>query len=85
MSGPTRRQIAEQDAFMVERQRVFRVVADRMAIALSEVDFVEKVALIGSAAAGGSPLPAFPPARDRDRTRMQGPRSRRLGFTRGSP
>jgi hypothetical protein len=64
MSGPTRRQIAEQDAFMVERQRVFRVVADRMAIALSEVDFVEKVALIGSAAGAlRQEVPRFQPFR----------------------
>ena len=50
MSRPTRRQIADADAGMLERQRVFRVVADRMAIALAELDFVEKVALIGSVA-----------------------------------
>jgi hypothetical protein len=64
MSGPTRRQIAEQDAFMVERQRIFRVVADRMAIALAEVDFVEKVALIGSVAGAlRREVPRFQPFR----------------------
>jgi len=64
MSGPTRRQIAEQDAFMVERQRVFRVVADRLAIALAEVDFVEKVALIGSVAGAlRREVPRFQPFR----------------------
>jgi len=64
MSRPTRRQIAEQDAFMVERQRVFRVVADRMAIALAEVDFVEKVALIGPVASTlRREVPRFQPFR----------------------
>ena len=36
MSGrPTRRQIADEDARMLQRRRVFRVVADRMTIALA--------------------------------------------------
>ena len=49
---------------MVERQRVFRVVADRMALALAEVDFVEKVALIGSVAgAVRREVPRFQPFR----------------------
>jgi hypothetical protein len=65
MSGrPTRRQIADEDARMVERQRVFRVVADRMATALAEVDFVEKVALIGSVAGDlRREVPRFQPFR----------------------
>ena len=50
MSRPTRRQIADADAGMLERPRVFRVVADRMAIALAELAFFEKVSLIGSVA-----------------------------------
>ncbi len=64
MAGPTRRQIADQDALMVERQRVFRLLADRMAIALAGVDFVEKVALIGSVAGAlWREVPRFQPFR----------------------
>ena len=49
---------------MLERQRIFRVVADRLAAALAEVDFVEKVALIGSVAGAlRREVPRFQPYR----------------------
>ncbi len=65
MAGrPTRWQIADEDARMVERQRIFRVLADRLAAALAEVDFVEKVALIGSVAGDlRREVPRFQPFR----------------------
>ena len=65
MSGrPTRKQVAEQDASMLKRQETFRIVADRLAVALAEVDFVDKVALIGSVAGAlRREVPRFQPFR----------------------
>jgi hypothetical protein len=51
---PTKAKIAEQEQYLLERQRVFRVVADRLTLALAQCPGVEAVALIGSVA---RPLP----------------------------
>jgi hypothetical protein len=47
---PSRRAIAEQDEYSIERQRMFRIAADAVAAALAHFDEVEAVALFGSVA-----------------------------------
>jgi hypothetical protein len=50
MRRPTRREIAEQDCQMLDRQAQFRLAADAVTAALAGVPEVEAVALIGSVA-----------------------------------
>jgi hypothetical protein len=47
---PSRAEIAEQDRYQLMRQRDFRVAADAVAAALSEIDEVGAIALFGSVA-----------------------------------
>lgn len=47
---PTQAEIAEQERYLLERQRLFRVVADEIAAALARCPDVESIALIGSVA-----------------------------------
>jgi len=47
---PTNAEIAEQEAFLVDRQREIRVAADRVAAALFQHPEVTAISLIGSAA-----------------------------------
>ncbi len=47
---PTKADIAAEESRLLERQRMFRFVADRLAVALSQCQNVEAVALIGSVA-----------------------------------
>jgi len=51
---PTKAKIAEQEQALLERQRVFRFVADRLTTALARCPGVEAISLIGSVA---RPLP----------------------------
>ncbi len=47
---PTKAQIVAEERALLERQRVFRFVADRLTVVLAECRDVEAVALIGSVA-----------------------------------
>ena len=48
--SPSKAVIAAEEGSMLERQRVFRVVADRVTAALAQCQDVEAIALIGSVA-----------------------------------
>ena len=48
--SPSKAAIAAEERGLLERQRVFRSVADRLAAALSRCQAVEAIALIGSVA-----------------------------------
>jgi hypothetical protein len=48
--SPSKAAIAAEERGLLERQRVFRSVADRLAVALSRCQAVEAIALIGSVA-----------------------------------
>ena len=50
MSRPTRAEVAEQDAYVLRRQRDFRLAADFVTDQMIKADFVDRVALIGSVA-----------------------------------
>jgi hypothetical protein len=64
MRRPTRREIAEQDRQMLDRQAQFRLAADAVTAALAGVPEVEAVALIGSVARPLWPeVPRFQPFR----------------------
>lgn len=61
---PTRSEITEQESYLLERQRVFRVVADEITAALARCPDVESIALIGSVARPLSrEVPRFAPYR----------------------
>jgi hypothetical protein len=47
---PTKATIAAEERGLLERQRVFRLVADRITAALARCEDVEAIALIGSVA-----------------------------------
>jgi hypothetical protein len=47
---PTKATIAKEEQGLLERQRVFRVVADRLTAALARCNHIEAIALIGSVA-----------------------------------
>jgi hypothetical protein len=47
---PTTAAIAKEEQWLLERQRVFRVVADRLTAALARCNDIEAIALIGSVA-----------------------------------
>lgn len=47
---PTKATIAKEEQGLLERQRVFRVVADRLTAALARCNDIEAIALIGSVA-----------------------------------
>ncbi|HEY2662369.1 MAG TPA: hypothetical protein VGI79_21820 [Caulobacteraceae bacterium] len=60
MSRPTRAEVAEQDAYMLRRQRDFRLAADCVASELAKAAFVDRIALIGSVAGPlGREVPRF--------------------------